>query len=111
MSAQHERGGLGLAKFGTARAVRAGGGPFVDLSLIQKAQEASDKGGKSDPIRTWSRRSMILPEFVGLTFNVYNGKSFVPIRILGSMIGRKLGDFAPITTGLSTENAKRKMGD
>ena len=54
-------------------------GPFVELSLLKKAEAAQDSGGRA-PIKTWSRRSTILPQFVGLTFNVYNGRKFVPVR-------------------------------
>ena len=55
-------------------------GPFVDLHLLKKAEAAQD-GGSSAPIKTWSRRSTILPQFVGLTFNVYNGRKFVPVSV------------------------------
>ena len=55
-------------------------GPFVELSLLKKAETAQDAGG-SKPIKTWSRRSTILPQFVGLTFNVYNGHKFVPVSV------------------------------
>ena len=61
-------------------------GPFVDLHLLKKAETAQESGGRA-PIKTWSRRSTILPQFVGLTFNVYNGRKHVP--------GHKLGEFAP----------------
>jgi len=69
-------------------------GPFVELSLLKKAETAQD-ATRSGPIRTWSRRSTILPQFVGLTFNVYNGRKFVPVTVNEDMVGMKLGEFAP----------------
>ena len=69
-------------------------GPFVELSLLKKAEAAQDKGGRA-PIKTWSRRSTILPQFVGLTFNVYNGQKFIPVSVNEDMVGHKLGEFAP----------------
>jgi small subunit ribosomal protein S19 len=68
-------------------------GPFVELSLLKKV-EAGSRG----PIKTWSRRSTILPQFVGHTFNVYNGKKFVPVSVSEEMVGMKLGEFAPTRT-------------
>ncbi len=70
-------------------------GPFVDLNLIKKAEAAQDAGTRSGPIKTWSRRSTILPQFVGLTFSVYNGRKFVPVSVNEEMVGMKLGEFAP----------------
>ena len=70
-------------------------GPFVDLHLLKKAQTAQEAGGRGGPIKTWSRRSTILPDFVGLTFSVYNGKKFVPVLVSEEMVGMKLGEFAP----------------
>ena len=69
-------------------------GPFVELSLLKKA-EAASAGNSRTPIKTWSRRSTILPDFVGLTFNVYNGKKFIPVSVSEEMVGMKLGEFAP----------------
>ena len=69
-------------------------GPFVDMTLIKKAQKVSDSGRK-EVIKTWSRRSTILPQFVGLTFGVYNGKKFVPVSVSENMVGHKLGEFSP----------------
>jgi len=69
-------------------------GPFVDLHLAKKVQVASEKNDRR-PIKTWSRRSTILPQFVGLTFNVYNGRKFVPVSVNEDMVGMKLGEFAP----------------
>lgn len=68
-------------------------GPFVDGHLLEKAQKAIRSRDKR-PIRTWSRRSTILPEFVGLTFGVHNGKQHIPVYITENMIGHKLGEFA-----------------
>ena len=73
-------------------------GPFVDLSLLKKAEVAQDAGGRSGPIKTWSRRSTILPQFVGLTFNVYNGRKHVPVAINEEMVGHKFGEFSPTRT-------------
>ena len=72
-------------------------GPFVDLHLLKKAQEAQE-AGNSKPIKTWSRRSTVLPDFVGLTFNVYNGHKFIPVSVSEEMVGHKLGEFAPTRT-------------
>ena len=73
-------------------------GPFVDLHLLNKAEKAQDSGGRSGPIKTWSRRSTILPQFVGLTFSVYNGQKFIPVSVNEDMVGHKLGEFAPTRT-------------
>ena len=70
-------------------------GPFVDLHLLKKAESAQEQSGRTGPIKTWSRRSTILPQFVGLTFNVYNGRKFVPVSVNEDMVGMKLGEFAP----------------
>jgi small subunit ribosomal protein S19 len=72
-------------------------GPFVDLYLLKKAETAQDANSNA-PIKTWSRRSTILPQFVGLTFNVYNGHKFVPVAVNEDMVGHKLGEFAPTRT-------------
>jgi small subunit ribosomal protein S19 len=69
-------------------------GPFVDGYLLKKA-EASSRASRPTPIKTWSRRSTILPQFVGLTFQVHNGKTFVPVNVSEEMVGHKLGEFAP----------------
>lgn len=73
-------------------------GPFVDLHLLKKAEAAQETGAAKNPIKTWSRRSTILPQFVGLTFNVYNGKKFIPVYVSEEMVGHKLGEFAPTRT-------------
>ena len=69
-------------------------GPFVDLNVLKKAETAQETGARA-PIKTWSRRSTILPQFVGLTFNVYNGQKFIPVAVSEEMVGHKLGEFAP----------------
>ena len=73
-------------------------GPFVDLHLLKKAEGAQDSGSRVAPIKTWSRRSTILPQFVGLTFNVYNGRKFSPVSVNEDMVGHKLGEFSPTRT-------------
>ena len=70
-------------------------GPFVDESLIKKVLEVMDDEKKaSKVIKTWSRRSTIVPEFIGLTFAVHNGKKFIPVYVTDQMVGHKLGEFA-----------------
>jgi small subunit ribosomal protein S19 len=70
-------------------------GPFVDQHLLEKALTLQDDKSKSSKvIKTWSRRSTIIPEFIGLTFAVHNGKKFVPVYVTDNMIGMKLGEFA-----------------
>ena len=78
-----------------ARSVKKG--PFVDDSLMKKVTTALEKGDKK-AIKTWSRRSTVFPEAVGLTFAVHNGKKFVPVYVTENMIGHKLGEFAPTRT-------------
>ena len=68
-------------------------GPFVDASLMKKVKEVN-KSGKKEVIKTWSRRSTIYPEFVGLTFGVHNGKEHIPVYVTEDMVGHKLGAFA-----------------
>jgi small subunit ribosomal protein S19 len=72
-------------------------GPFVDGHLREKAYRASETGTRKI-IKTWSRRSTILPEFVGLTFAVHNGRKFLPVFVTEDMVGHKLGEFAPTRT-------------
>ena len=69
-------------------------GPFVDPSLQQKIEQVLGSGSKQ-VIRTWSRRSMITPEFVGMTFHVHNGKLFMPVFVTENMVGHRLGEFSP----------------
>ncbi len=78
-----------------ARSIKKG--PFVDLHLAKKIENAIQKNDKK-VIKTWSRRSTILPEYIGLTFAVHNGRKFVPVYITENMIGHKLGEFAPTRT-------------
>ena len=72
-------------------------GPFVELSLLKKAETAQEANARA-PIKTWSRRSTILPQFVGLTFNVHNGRKFIPVSVNEDMVGMKLGEFSPTRT-------------
>ena len=72
-------------------------GPFVDAKLLKKA-ELMSRTGQKRPIKTWSRRSMILPEMIGLTIAVHNGRQHVPILVTENMIGHKLGEFAATRT-------------
>lgn len=72
-------------------------GPFVDGYLLKKADKVRESG-RSEVIKTWSRRSTILPQFVGLTFGVHNGTKFIPVSISEDMVGHKLGEFAPTRT-------------
>jgi small subunit ribosomal protein S19 len=72
-------------------------GPFVDGYLLKKA-EAAQVSGRKDVIKTWSRRSTITPEFVGLQLNVHNGRKFITVFVTENMVGHKLGEFAPTRT-------------
>ncbi len=72
-------------------------GPFVDGYLLSKA-EASRNSGRNEIIKIWSRRSTILPQFVGLTFGVYNGHKFLPVQVTENMVGHKFGEFSPTRT-------------
>jgi small subunit ribosomal protein S19 len=78
-----------------ARSIKKG--PFVDGHLMEKVEKMNQSGDKK-PIKTWSRRSTILPEFVGHTFNVHNGKKFIPVYVTENMVGHKLGEFSPTRT-------------
>ena len=69
-------------------------GPFVDPSLLKKVEKLKTKANPA-PIKTWSRKSTIIPEFVGISFLIYNGKKFIPIKISEEMVGHKLGEFSP----------------
>ena len=69
-------------------------GPYIDQKLLAKIDAAIESGNKK-PIKTWSRRSMITPDFVGLNFDVHNGKSFVAVYVTENMVGHKLGEFSP----------------
>ncbi|WP_407276129.1 30S ribosomal protein S19 [Halothiobacillus sp. DCM-1] len=72
-------------------------GPFVDHHLLKKVEEAVATNNRR-PIKTWSRRSMILPDFIGLTIAVHNGRQHVPVLVNENMVGHKLGEFAPTRT-------------
>ena len=72
-------------------------GPFVDPSLIKKVEKLKGQTNVP-PIKTWSRKSTIIPEFIGLSFLIHNGKKFIPIRISEEMVGHKLGEFSPTRT-------------
>ncbi len=85
-------------------------GPFVDGYLLKKADKVRESG-RSEVIKTWSRRSTVLPQFVGLTFGVYNGIKHIPVLITEDMIGHKLGEFSPSRTYYghgADKKAKRK---
>ena len=69
-------------------------GPFVEESLIKKVEKVKNDPNRK-PIKTWSRKSTIIPDFVGFSFLIYNGKKFIPIKISEEMVGHKLGEFAP----------------
>ena len=72
-------------------------GPFIDAALLKKAREAQDRNDRR-PIKTWSRRSMVVPNMVGLTIAVHNGRQHVPVLISENMVGHKLGEFAQTRT-------------
>ncbi|MCX6108579.1 MAG: 30S ribosomal protein S19 [Proteobacteria bacterium] len=76
-----------------ARSIKKG--PFLDQYLLKKAEQSKQD---KKPIKTWSRRSTIIPDFVGLTFAVHNGKKFVPVYVTENMVGHKLGEFSPTRT-------------
>ena len=69
-------------------------GPYFDITLFKKVKKSKEENSKS-PIKTWSRRSTIIPDFVGVTLSVYNGKSFIPVYVTEDMVGHKLGEFSP----------------
>ena len=77
-----------------ARSIKKG--PFVDKHVVDKAQ--AEGGNSKKVIKTWSRRSTIIPDFIGLTFAVHNGKKFIPVFVNENMVGHKLGEFAPTRT-------------
>ena len=73
-------------------------GPYVEQSLLDQVQKVLESNNRKQPIKTWSRRSMILPDFVGLTFAIHNGRQHMPIFITENMVGHRLGEFAPTRT-------------
>lgn len=87
-----------------ARSIKKG--PFVDDHLIKKITSAKESGSRK-VIKTWSRRSDIVPDMVGLTFAVHNGKKFIPVFVTENMVGHKLGEFAPTRTFFSHAGDKR----
>lgn len=86
-------------------------GPFVDDHLLKKVFVSQESGSRK-VIKTWSRRSVILPEFVGLTFAVHNGRKFVPVYVTEDMIGHKLGEFSPTRTfyGHAADRKSQRKG-
>ena len=82
-------------------------GPFVEESLIKKVEKQKNETNKK-PIKTWSRKSTIIPDFVGISFLIYNGKKFIPITISEDMVGHKLGEFAPTRTFFGHTPADKK---
>lgn len=71
-------------------------GPFVDPKLLKKVKKMKEEG-KDEPIKTWSRASTIIPEMIGMTFLVHNGKDFIPVKVTEEMVGHRLGEFSPTT--------------
>ncbi len=89
-----------------ARSIKKG--PFIDESLMKKVQKVK-AGGKREVIKTWSRRSMVIPDFVGLTIAVHNGRKFIPVFITENMVGHYLGEFSPTRT-FRLHSGQRKTG-
>ena len=82
-------------------------GPFVDPSLLKKVEKLKSQSNPT-PIKTWSRKSTIIPEFVGVSFLIYNGKKFIPVTISEDMVGHKLGEFSPTRTFFGHTPADKK---
>jgi len=82
-------------------------GPFVEESLIKKVEKLKNETNKK-PIKTWSRKSTIIPDFVGFSFLIHNGRKFIPLTISEDMVGHKLGEFAPTRTFVSHTPADKK---
>ena len=82
-------------------------GPYIDFRLKKKIDVVNEKGGKS-VIKTWSRRSMISPDFVGHTFAVHNGNKFIPVFVTENMVGHKLGEFSPTRNFRGHVNKRNK---
>lgn len=85
-------------------------GPYVEASLMKKVEKARGSSSKRDAIKTWSRRSMVTPEFVGLTIAVHNGKKFVSVFVTENMVGHYLGEFAPTRT-FKLHSGQRQAGE
>jgi len=90
-----------------ARSIKKG--PYIEASLMRKVENIGD-GNAHKVIKTWSRRSTILPDFVGMTFAVHNGKKFIPVFVTENMVGHKLGEFSPTRTyyGHGSDKKKKK---
>ena len=90
-----------------ARSIKKG--PYIEQSLMRKVENVSD-GSAHKVIKTWSRRSTVLPDFVGMTFAVHNGKKFIPVFVSENMVGHKLGEFATTRTfyGHGSDKKKKK---
>ena len=82
-------------------------GPFVEESLIKKVEKQQNQANRK-PIKTWSRKSTVIPEFVGFSFLIYNGRKFIPLTISEDMVGHKLGEFAPTRTFFGHTPADKK---
>ena len=96
-----------------ARSVKKG--PFIDGSLAKKVEDIRQGGSRPQAIKTWSRRSTITPDFVGLTFAVHNGKRHIPVYVTENMVGHKLGEFSPTRTfkghsGTKAEKSSKPAG-
>ncbi|MDD8020874.1 MAG: 30S ribosomal protein S19 [Acidobacteriota bacterium] len=88
-------------------------GPYIDSKLMEKVQASQSAKEKRQVIKTWSRRSIIIPEMVGLTFGVHNGRKFIPVFVTEQMVGHKLGEFSPTRTfkGHTSKTARQlKVG-
>jgi small subunit ribosomal protein S19 len=85
-------------------------GPFVDSFLLKKAEKAR-ASTRNEIVKIWSRRSTILPQFVGLTFGVYNGNKFLPVTVTENMIGHKFGEFSPTRTFKAHSAADKKVDE
>ena len=82
-------------------------GPYFDITLFKKVKKSKEENSKT-PIKTWSRRSTVIPDFVGVTISVYNGKSFIPVYVTEDMVGHKLGEFAPTRSFFGHTPADKK---
>lgn len=91
-----------------ARSIKKG--PFCDEHLVKKVQTARQTQDRK-VIKTWSRRSTVLPDFVGMTFAVHNGKKFVPVYVTENMVGHKMGEFAPTRTFHGHSSADKKAAE
>jgi small subunit ribosomal protein S19 len=85
-------------------------GPFVEESLIKKVEKQKNETNRK-PIKTWSRKSTIIPDFIGFSFLIYNGKKFIPLTISEDMVGHKLGEFSPTRTFYGHTPADKKAKD